>query len=380
MNKLLTSLIILPLLIPLIGVRAIWALEITVTGNGDGSANEVTTQVEQTTTVVQEAQTEINNEVLVDANTGENEITDNTGEATIETGSITTEAEISNEVNSSLVELGCCDTGSTTITITGNGTDSQNTVDWTQTNETQIQVYQDATINNLIGGNLNTGYNLVSGNGGMVMITTGNISGGVELKTQVNQAYVKVTQSDGGDILIKVSQNGSGSENTIRMELVNGVLVTVNNQAEVNNEVKFDLNTGKNSVYDNLGDVFIHTGDIDFKVDVENEINESLVIVDQCCDDKPEIPVEPPVEPPEPPVVPPNPPQPPGNGGPGPSDNGGSSNNNSGSDSGVGGAVLGAMLPATGTLDYLMAVLANILMLLFGCYLRLKSGRAPAAI
>ena len=372
MKPWLLGLMSLPLMIPLLGVKATQALEINVSGNGDGSANEVSTQVEQTTTVVQQNQTEITNEVAVEANTGDNSVSNNSGETTIETGNISVESQVENQVNQSVVEVGCCEAGQTELTIINNGNGSTNEIELTQLLTTEVQISQEALIRNLITGIVNSGNNLAVGNLGDVMIETGSIKGLVELTNQLNRAYAKVWQDLGGDLLIKIANNGSGSDNQLSLTLDNGVIILINHEAVMENVVSLDLNTGGNEVEDNLGDVFIKTGDIDFAVVVENEVNESFVEVDQCCEEQPQPP-----KPPEPPIQPPQPPG--GNGGP-PGPTGDGNGNGNGGNGGVGGAVLGESLPITGTMDYLLAFLANIIMFLLGVYLRLKSGRAPAKI
>lgn len=381
MKRVVRLAIIISLLFPFIWARAAWGVELTITDNGSGSTSEITTQVEQTTTVTQENQAEVTNNVNIEANTGDNSASENSGETNIVTGDVISETVVQNTINTSAADIGCCDEPSeTVVNISGNGESTNNEVNYTDTLTTTVTINQQAQINNIIKGMINTGNNTASGNLGNVTIETGNISGLVQLSNQVNNSQVTVTTGSNGEILIKVNQNGAGSQNTITLQLVNGTLVAVNNNANVNNEVDFDLNTGGNTAQDNLGDVWIKTGDIDFAVITENEINDNIVIIDNCCEETP--------EPPEPPVVPPvnppvKPPQPPSNGGGG-NGNGNGSSTTSGNDNGVGGVsdgqVLGAILPATGTIQYMLALMANIIMFLLGVYLRLKSGRAPAAL
>lgn len=381
MKRFATALIVLPLMLPCVGIRAAYGLELTVTDNGSGSTSEVSAVVEQTATVVQSNDTNINNEVGIEADTGSNNVSGNGGEIAVETGDVNITAEVTNEVNNSAVNLPCCEaSGETVIEVSGNGEGSTTQVNYTNEQATEVFVNQQAIINNILSGTLNTGNNTASNNGGNVTIETGSISGNVNLTNIINSSQVQVSTGSNGEIIIKVNQNGTNSQNLITLSLVDGVLVVVDNQAEVNNSVNFDLNTGNNTANDNQGEVWIKTGDIDFAIITENLINQDEVIIDKCCEVEPIDPDDPP-DPPEDPPVDPDPPEsilPPTR----PENKPNDKDDDPDDDSGVGGVsdaeVLGAMLPATGTMDYMLAVVANILMFLLGVYLRLKSGRAPA--
>ena len=71
------------------------------------------------------------------------------------------------------------------------------------------------------------------------------------------------------------------------------------------------------------------------------------------------------------------PPTPPTNGDGGNGNGPTVSNNGVGGNGQVLGAIDGAVLPVTGS-SLLLLLIANILMFLLGCYLRLRSGRSPA--
>src|SRR4030042_2937020 len=109
------------------GVGTVGALEISIENNGGGA--EATVEVAQvtTTTVGQTNQTNVNNDVQVSADTGNNTASDNGGEVQVTTGDITLDTQISNTVNQSQVAVGCCNgTGETQVIISGNGAGSTN--------------------------------------------------------------------------------------------------------------------------------------------------------------------------------------------------------------------------------------------------------------
>ena len=134
------------------------ALEIEMSGNGSESSSEIQVAVEQETTVEQSYEANVENDVNTEANTGDNEASGNTGEETnISTGDIQNQVEVTNEVNSSTVQTQDCCQDNTSLVIEGNGADSENSIDYSQSQETNVQVIQEADIQNSITGNSNTG-------------------------------------------------------------------------------------------------------------------------------------------------------------------------------------------------------------------------------
>lgn len=356
------------------------ALEIAITDNGGGSTSEVVVEQTNNTTVEQTNQTSVNNDVQVEAQTGANTASGNTGETTVETGDINTQVDISNTVNDSVVDTPCCSTqgNNTQVLITGNGGDSTNIAAVTTTNATIVTINQQAEIKNFISGSAVTGRNTVSDNQGNVLINTGTVHASVNLINKANNGNITVAQNQAGDTLLKIAGNGEGSNNTIAYSTNNSANVYIDELSDIVNRIGFELITGENKADDNNGDVTIKTGDVYLTVNVENETNKDIVVVDCCDKDGDTKPPEPPIKPPEPPIKPPEPPQPPVSSGGG---GGGSGSNNGSNSAGVGGAVLGAsdeMLPATGTFDSLLMTIASVFFLLLGGYLRLRSGRSPS--
>ena len=355
-----------------------FAEEFVISGNGDGSANEVAVTANTQTTVTQTNEANVSNEVNTNASTGGNEVSSNTGEETsIQTGDIQTQTSIDNQLNTSAVDIGCCPQGELTATIEGNGSTSTNAIDLTLSNQTTISVLQEANIQNTVTGSANTGENTANDNNGNVAIQTGNITGTVEVKNSINQEDIHATIGGFTDIALLIKGNSSGSQNSISLSLANETTIEKVDLANILNMIFFDINTGRNQANGNLGDVSISTGDIVFGISIKNDpVNQGGVDVG-CC---------PPPEPPYDPGTPPTPPTPPGTGGGGNGGGNGNSNNNgNGNGSGDGNGqslamVSGAILPATGNFDLLLMLLANIAMFLLGLYLRLRAGRSPARL
>lgn len=352
----------------IISSPAALAEELTISGNGDNSQNQINISQTQTTTVEQANNANIDNNVSSTANTGENTASANSGDASITTGDISSNTTVENSANVSSAQVGCCPT-STEIEVSGNGTDSENSVDVTLTNQTNVSITQNAYITNNVNGTLNTGSNTASDNSGNVTISTGDIHAQAGIQNSVvNLASVKGS-SGGSDLTISIFSNGSSSDNNVKFAQDNQTNVSINNNSYLNNILNFYANTGGNSANGNSGDVTITTGDIFLDLFIKNKTNFSFVDID-CCP----------------------------RGGPGPDDPGdneddekddnkdddkkddgdngdddGDDGDNGGGNGGGGGPgeVLGAAtLPATGNNTVLGLTLMALLMLAWGIYLR----------
>lgn len=348
------------------------AEEIIISGNGAGSDNQVAVGSTQQTTVTQSNTASITNNVTTNANTGNNTASNNTGgDTAIVTGNVTANTEVINSVNSSSVTLDPCNCAGTTQStiISGNGANSQNTVNNTTVSQTNVAVNQSANITNNLTTNANTGNNTASNNSGNVTIKTGNIFASTSLiNAPVNISKIKVFQGLTIDSLLKIAGNGVSSINTLNNVTISNVNVSENNIANFINNIVHSLNTGGNTASNNNGDVLIATGDIWSEIKVKNLANINEVIVDCGCKQKPGEET--------PPILPPGiittPPSSSSSGGGG----GGGNSSSSGGSSGIA-AAIGNMLPSTGTNWLFLALFGNIMMLFLGAYLRLRSGRGP---
>ncbi len=352
---------------PVITHRA-FAVELSVTGNGEGSVNEANVSNASTTQVTSNNTAEVNNDIQINANTGNNSASGNNGEATqVTTGDVVTETTVVNEMNKTVVEQQpCCSQSGVITVISNNGSNSKNTAQTTNTNNTHVTVNQHAQITNNVKGTGNTGGNTANNNAGNVSIKTGNITVKDSIyNTMVNRARVSVNQPTSGGTLATVIGNGTDTTNTINFLTNNAQTVVINNYADIFNNVIYDLSTGNNHANDNTGNVSIETGDIDVTVEIVNDVNKSEVEVK--CDDCREKPEKPTPTPPADKVTPtpPSPEKPTSHGG-----NGGE----------VASVSVGKELPVTGMNWLLLAIIGNVMMLFLGMILRLRSGNAPGAV
>ena len=350
-------------------------INLVVTGNGDSSSNEASVQNNNTTTVTQTNTADISNNVDVDANTGGNTVSDNTGGNTdIQTGNIDSSTAINNQDINNNIALAdpCCQGASIDAQISGNGYNSTNSIYSTVNNVTNIYQTNYANIYNNIVINGNTGKNSASDNNGNVSILTGNIY----VTTNITNKNINGSQASGGNVYSSlyavIKGNGTESDNSIDVNQDNTTELYSNNYANMINDVEHNLNTGGNFANGNVGDVTIVTGDIVSDILILNEnINSNIALVSCLICDKPdgEDPPTPPT-PPTPPVIPP------------PASNGCTSNcsivqPSSGSSGPATGAASGTQLPATGSLLTLLLTLSLFVLFLSGLYLRYHSGIAP---
>ena len=329
------------------------AQEFVISGNGSGSDNTITAQSTTTTTVTQTNDAQVTNNVAANADTGNNSASQNTGgDASITTGDISTQTNIQNTANSSSVSLPCCQTQPSDITISGNGSGSQNSVDLNQTNTLNITVDNNASIYNGVYVNANTGDNTANYNGGNVSIDTGNISVKTGIKNGPVNVYNVVGGIGGGGVSASIADNASFSTNIISATVNNSKNATINSIAQLGNIIFVNANTGDNHANGNLGDVSIKTGDISIDSTINNDpINVGSVDF-SCCEITP---------------TPSPTPTPSDGGGGGSSDGGGSSGGggDSGSSSSAGPAVLGLSFTGSGT-EMGVVTFAGIAMIIGG--------------
>lgn len=336
---------------------------VEIDGNGTSSQNTANVNVTQTTTITSTNEANIQNDVNSQANTGDNSASNNTsGNTAIQTGNTSQNVTISNQANSSTVNTsGCgCAGQDVNIQVSGNGSNSENTINSDVKNETTINATNNANITNNVYVGANTGNNSAQNNNGDVKISTGDIVIRGSIENRGNKIEI-IIDPQNGTITIINSSNGANSVNTIDISVLNSLNITKIDEATINNLVGILANTGGNTANGNNGSVLIKTGDIDIEFGIINEVNEDKIAVGQ--------PVFPPEEPsaPEPqPVAPapsqPGPAEPRPAGPPGPT---------------APGEVLAAQLPVTGPEHFLFLILFWLAILAAGISLRRLSERGP---
>lgn len=165
-----------------------------------------------------------------------------------------------------------------TVSVTGNGAFSDNTVKVANENTTVVDQSNTANVENNISSNASTGGNSSSFNtGGDSRIVTGDAVSSTDVSTAVNlnQAVLKDCGGcDNDNLNVKISGNGAYSENAVKADNENLVSLSQDNDARISNNIDANTSTGKNdNSYNTGGDSIIVTGDAKTAVSVENQAN-----------------------------------------------------------------------------------------------------------
>jgi hypothetical protein len=288
LKKQIFSVITAGVMVANVATPALAGTEIVISGNGAGSDNWATVGQTSTTTVTQNNQANVTNNVSADAKTGNNDASFNTGgDVNIDTGDAKTKVDVSNVLNSNSADVDCCAAGDTEVKISGNGAKSDNGVKLEQSTNTTVDQDNDANVTNNVDANAKTGYNDASKNtGGEVSIKTGKATSDVDVATVANVNSAKVGSGHGSNPSASfiISGNGAGSDNYIGAVLANETVVSQDNDANVTNDVDAKASTGGNDAgFNTGGEVHIMTGDAKAKVDVDNSVNFNFADVDCGC-------------------------------------------------------------------------------------------------
>jgi len=269
------------------------AVTLEISENGSNSDSDIHLDVDQTTTVVQSNVADVYNQIDADADTGGNDANDNTGgDVRIETGDATTEVNVENTLNSNTASVDCCQAQDVDVLISGNGSDSNNKVDLDMNDGKEdgifVGQYNYADVTNKVDADSDTGDNDAKDNtGGDVEVITGDASTSVSISTTANANWAVVGgngDGEGGSVSLRIVDNGSNSDNKIKLDLDSTLAIVQSNVADVFNKVDADADTGDNDANDNTGGaVSIETGDADTTVEVDNFVNFNWADVDCGC-------------------------------------------------------------------------------------------------
>jgi len=261
---------------------------IEISENGSSSDNTANVSTSSNTTVVQNNDANVSNNVDANATTGGNDANDNTGgDVVISTGDAETNVDVSTAVNANHADVdGCNCDNDADVLISGNGYNSDNDANLTTTND--VNVFQDnaAKISNDVDANAKTGDNDANRNtGGDTVILTGDAEASVDVENKANANIAKVGGNNGGsDIDLRILGNGANSDNTIDLQTKQLILLVQNNDAYVYNDIDAKAKTGGNDANDNTGgDVIINTGNAKAWVEVDNMVNFNAADVDCGC-------------------------------------------------------------------------------------------------
>jgi len=164
---------------------------------------------------------------------------------------------------------------STTLVISGNGAETDNDINLSQTTTTTVVQNNVANISNNVDADAETGENDQNYNtGGPVSLTTGDATTGVAISNTANSNVAEVSGCCDVDVDVEISDNGYKSDNTANLKLDNSTALFQNNYAYIKNEVDAESETGENDQnYNTGGPVSMETGDADTTVLIANKAN-----------------------------------------------------------------------------------------------------------
>lgn len=260
-------------------------VEVTISGNGYRSENDVELDLEDTKGIFQTNVAGVTNDVETKAKTGYNDANRTTGgDVTIRTGDATAVTDVTTSANANNAAVGgrAHHTGSLSAWILGNGAYSENEIELDITKEMALVQENLAEIENSVETYGSTGKNEASDNtGGEVGIWTGDAKAATYVDNMVNFNAADIDCGCVLDTTAKVAQNGAESENEIEADLKDVREYFQDGTAVLGNDVDSKAKTGWNESDYNTGSVegsdpFIYTGDAYSSTDVGNSSNMNM--------------------------------------------------------------------------------------------------------
>ena len=298
---------------------------VTNSGNGAGSNNSGSVSTNSDSSAVVTNNANLDNTLGLNSDSGHNAASYNVGDSSVTTGDANVSAVVINSANETglgAVEYnivgnqtgdvilaapkglggscGTCPTGgNATASNTGNGAESTNSATINSNSTSNTTITNNGNVTNNLNLSADSGSNDASFNtGGNSKITTGDANVAANLVNLVNSTIaggvafvVNVFGNLVGDIIfpdfvpgggvtgVNAANvgNGAGSTNNAQITSNNTTNQTINNLADIQNNLNIDATTGGNlTSYNTGGDNSIQTGDVKVKADVLNVANVNL--------------------------------------------------------------------------------------------------------
>lgn len=241
-----------------------------------------------------------------DDNTGDDYDDNNVGETEIKTGDADASGAISNVGNTNVASTDVtpseAEGSGISIVNDGNSFESENTGTVILESDSATIQNNNANLNNELEVESNSGNNTASNNVGSSSIDTGdaNVSGTIlnSVNTNIAGAVMisefNVVDDQLGDLILDYDENcilgcdgstfnlqnknnGSDSDNSAELEIIENDITFQNNDASVGNELILIANTGNNTTDKNTGgDNEIKTGDANVQGSIINFLNNNI--------------------------------------------------------------------------------------------------------
>ena len=286
--------------------QAMEGLNPTNSQTGKDSENTNKTEIKDETNIEVENQNNTQNEADLNFETGRNSINQNTSVGNVETGNIDASSTIINAQNSSLSNessagiqnLTASNKGITFSPITervslnptnsNTGNNSENLNILNQEENTKIALIDNINQDNEINIRANTGENSIVQNTQVGNLITGNIN------MDVNMINIDPTISDldlklniwnvkgnvKGDLnlknLVTNQTTGADSKNVNKLNETNQTNLEINQNAQIDNNINADLNTGDNQLSKNTSVGQVSSGQVKTQNTVINKIGQAV--------------------------------------------------------------------------------------------------------
>lgn len=259
---------------------ALAATTIDITGSGSSSFNNATITHDQSITVAQDNNTNITNNVIVTARTGQNNISGNDrSNAVVVTGDALSRVDLSNSANLNMANVADQSImGNSRANINNNEFGSVNTASFQMNDLSSLMQNNVSDLNNIVSIDQNTGFNEVSGNqnslesGNMATIITGSSVADMTARNAANGNAASMERLTGGSLTANMSGNDSSSMNSFDVFHDQNVDLFQDNIASIMNLFDAVQNTGSNMIVGNdARSIKIDTGKAQSQMEIENE-------------------------------------------------------------------------------------------------------------
>lgn len=247
---------------------------------GADSDNTADVSIDSSNCVDVHNDADIHNNIDVSANTGGNTASKNTGDGSVSTGDAQVSARVINSVNK--VGLSGNGSGSSLGSVdvlnhrTGAESDNHATVEFENRND--INIRNNADINNDIRGRAETSDNEASKNTGDGSVETGDATFDATTETSANMVSLDLGEGSGDtNVDLSNEQTGYNSDNKVKFDLENKNKLYVNNDADIWNGLDIKTDTGDNEASKNTGDGSVETGDAESNLTVMSSVNMSEI-------------------------------------------------------------------------------------------------------
>lgn len=168
-----------------------------------------------------------------------------------------------------------------TLEVSGNGANSDSTINAAISNTNTVVQTNTANVTNTVDAKSTSGGNDANYNtGGDVLIKTGDATSDVEVTNDLNKNVANIDCCGANSTDVLISGNGYKSKNDVNLSQGNANTVVQTNSAKVLNDVYTRANSGYNDGnYNTGGDVTILTGKATAGADVSTQANVNVATI-----------------------------------------------------------------------------------------------------